>query len=158
MEIQGFKPISVGLQALQSSHCIPLPPYLVSSSCQEISPDGILFKLRKVRQCTKSCLTLATPWTVACQAPLSMGFSRQEYWSGLQLPYISLMYVLGISFRTFFSFLVFLWDLKVILFSGEISFHLISLLLLYILKTIKRHNFWLIRWMKPKIRASWVVN
>ena len=25
----------------------------------------------------------ATPWTVACQAPLSMGFSRQEYWSGL---------------------------------------------------------------------------
>ena len=32
---------------------------------------------------SKSCLTLATPWTVACQAPLSMGFSRQEYWSGL---------------------------------------------------------------------------
>ena len=31
-----------------------------------------------------SCLTLfATLWTVALQAPLSMGFSRQEYWSGL---------------------------------------------------------------------------
>ena len=28
----------------------------------------------------------ATPWTVAHQAPLSMGFSRQEYWSGLPLP------------------------------------------------------------------------
>ena len=27
-----------------------------------------------------------TPWTVACQAPLSMGFSRQEYWSGLPFP------------------------------------------------------------------------
>ena len=27
-----------------------------------------------------------TPWTVALQAPLSMGLSRQEYWSGLQLP------------------------------------------------------------------------
>ena len=27
-----------------------------------------------------------TPWTVACQAPLSMGFSRQEYRSGLQSP------------------------------------------------------------------------
>ena len=27
-----------------------------------------------------------TPWTVACQAPLSMGFSRQEYWSGLPIP------------------------------------------------------------------------
>ena len=35
---------------------------------------------------TKSCPTLATPRTVACQAPLSMGFSRQEYWSGLPLP------------------------------------------------------------------------
>ena len=35
---------------------------------------------------TKSCPTLATPWTVACQAPLSMGFSRQEYWSGLPFP------------------------------------------------------------------------
>ena len=31
----------------------------------------------------KSSLTLVTPWTVACLAPLSMGFSRQEYWSGL---------------------------------------------------------------------------
>ena len=28
----------------------------------------------------------ATLWTVACQAPLSMGFSRQEYWSGLPCP------------------------------------------------------------------------
>ena len=28
----------------------------------------------------------ATPWTAACQAPLSMGFSRQEYWSGVPLP------------------------------------------------------------------------
>ena len=27
-----------------------------------------------------------TPWTVACQAPLSMGFSRQEHWSGLPFP------------------------------------------------------------------------
>ena len=29
---------------------------------------------------------LVTPWTAAHQAPLSMGFSRQEYWSGLPLP------------------------------------------------------------------------
>ena len=29
---------------------------------------------------------IATPWTVARQAPLSMGFSRQEYWSGLPFP------------------------------------------------------------------------
>ena len=34
----------------------------------------------------KSSLTLVAPWTVTCQAHLSMGFSRQEYWSGLPLP------------------------------------------------------------------------
>ena len=28
----------------------------------------------------------ATPWTAACQTPLSLGFSRQEYWSGLPCP------------------------------------------------------------------------
>ena len=34
-----------------------------------------------------SCVRLfATPWIVAYQAPLSMGFSRQEYWSGLPFP------------------------------------------------------------------------
>ena len=32
------------------------------------------------------CPTLVTPWTVAYQAPLSMGFSRQEYWSGVPFP------------------------------------------------------------------------
>ena len=31
-------------------------------------------------------MTLVTPWSVARQAPLSMGFSRQEYWSGLSFP------------------------------------------------------------------------
>ena len=35
---------------------------------------------------TKSCPTLATPWTVAHQASLSTGFPRQEYWSGLSFP------------------------------------------------------------------------
>ena len=35
---------------------------------------------------TQSCPTLCTPWTVAHQAPPSVGFSRQEYWSGLPLP------------------------------------------------------------------------
>ena len=34
----------------------------------------------------KSCLTLATPWTAAHQAPLCMGFSRQAYWNGLPFP------------------------------------------------------------------------
>ena len=35
---------------------------------------------------TKSCLTLATPGTVARQAPLFMEFSSQEYWNGLPFP------------------------------------------------------------------------
>ena len=36
----------------------------------------------------QSCLTLfVTTWTVALQAPLSMGFSRQEHWSGLSFPF-----------------------------------------------------------------------
>ena len=35
---------------------------------------------------SQSCQTLATPWTTAYQAPPSMGFSRQKYWSGVPLP------------------------------------------------------------------------
>ena len=45
----------------------------------------------KVKVKLLSCVQLcATPWTVAHQAPPSMGFSRQEYWSGLPLPSIYL--------------------------------------------------------------------
>ena len=36
--------------------------------------------------CASHVQLFATPWTVAHQAPLSMGFSRQEYWSGLPFP------------------------------------------------------------------------
>ena len=42
-----------------------------------------------IAQCTwvLSCVQLfVAPWTVACQAPLSIGFSRQDYWSGLPYP------------------------------------------------------------------------
>ena len=35
---------------------------------------------------TKSCPTLATPWAVASQSPLSLGFSRHEYWIGFPFP------------------------------------------------------------------------
>ena len=38
------------------------------------------------RLVSKLCPTLVTPWTVALQAPLSMGFSKQECWSGLPFP------------------------------------------------------------------------
>ena len=43
-------------------------------------------KVKSESEVTQSCPTLATPWTAAYQAPLSMGFSRQEYWRGVPLP------------------------------------------------------------------------
>ena len=42
-------------------------------------------KYENVKLNGRVCL-FATPWTKAYQAPLSMGFSRQEYWSGLPFP------------------------------------------------------------------------
>ena len=45
----------------------------------------------KVRSLSRVQL-LATPWTAAYQAPPSMGFSRQEYWSGVPLPSPHFMY------------------------------------------------------------------
>ena len=38
-----------------------------------------LIKFLAIGVCDQSCLTLCNPWTIAHQAPLSMGFSRQEY-------------------------------------------------------------------------------
>ena len=40
---------------------------------------------------------LATPWTAAYQAPPSMGFSRQEYWSGVPLPSLTLAFSISVS-------------------------------------------------------------
>ena len=46
--------------------------YFLACSCKSESHAGVSYS--------------ATPWAVACLAPLSMGFSRQEYWSGLPFP------------------------------------------------------------------------
>ena len=43
-------------------------------------------KVKSEREVAQSCLTLGDPWTEAYQAPPSMGFSRQEDWSGVPLP------------------------------------------------------------------------
>ena len=48
-----------------------------------------LLQCKKVKSKVKSLSRVrpsATPWTAAFQAPPSMGFSRQEYWSGVPLP------------------------------------------------------------------------
>ena len=47
--------------------------------------DGIIGIKVKVKSLSRVQL-FATPWTVAHHAPPSMGFSRQEYWSGLPFP------------------------------------------------------------------------
>ena len=44
-----------------------------------------------------------TLWTVACQAPLSLGFSRQEYWSGLPFPSAGDLPDLGIELMSLAS-------------------------------------------------------
>ena len=44
----------------------------------------LLMKERKEREVAQ--LLFATLWTVACQAPLFMGFSMQEYWNGFPFP------------------------------------------------------------------------
>ena len=43
-------------------------------------------KVKSESEVAQSCPTSVTPWTAAFQAPPSMGFSRQEYWSGVPLP------------------------------------------------------------------------
>ena len=51
----------------------------VSTGTSPLILCAVLIRLSRARLC-------ATPWTVARQAPLSMGFSRQESWSGFPFP------------------------------------------------------------------------
>ena len=54
----------------------------------QLTKEGML--ICKMQVCMLSHFSLvllfATPWTIVCQAPLSMGFSRQEYWCGVPCP------------------------------------------------------------------------
>ena len=69
----GHKPATEQQQSYPACTC----PTLFSSLSSPLGGGCLVAKL---------CPTLVTPWTVAPQAPLSMGFSRQEYWSGLPFP------------------------------------------------------------------------
>ena len=61
---------------------------------------------RKVRVKSLSRVRLlATPWTAAHQAPSSMGFSRQEYWSGVPLPVLFPIFLVSSRPSFFFPFL-----------------------------------------------------
>ena len=69
---------------VMSTLCNPMDYSLPGSSVHGILQARI--PAAAAAKSCQSCLTLATPWTVACLAPLSMEFSRQEYWSGLPFP------------------------------------------------------------------------
>ena len=58
----------------------------LSNSTEHLSSCKFMKKRKKPGVCANGlqlCPTLCNPWTVACQAALSLGFSWQEYWSGL---------------------------------------------------------------------------
>ena len=69
----GIKPISPVSPVLQADS-LPLSHQRSPFTCVG---GGLVVKL---------CLTLATPWIVACQAPLFMGVSRHEHWNELPCP------------------------------------------------------------------------
>ena len=74
---------------------------MVLVSAEQQSESAIPYTLL-VGLVARSCPTLVTPWTVARQAALSMGLSRQEYWSALPCPSPT-SYIYIPSFMDFFS-------------------------------------------------------
>ena len=68
---------------------VPLPGILQARTLEWVAisiSNAWKWKV-KVKSLSRVWL-LVTPWTAAYQAPSSMGFSRQEYWSGLPLPFL----------------------------------------------------------------------
>ena len=67
---------------------LPLSP-LLKMSCfleSDFLKEGINYHYNGVCSVAQSCLTICSPMDWAYKAPLSMEFSKQEYWSGLPLP------------------------------------------------------------------------
>ena len=92
------KPITVTAKSLQSCLTLcdptdgsppgsPVPGILQATTLEWVATSfSNAWKWKvKVKSLSRVQL-LATPWTAAHQAPPSMGFSRQEYWSGVPLP------------------------------------------------------------------------
>ena len=69
--------------SLKKCHPVILPP---SGPCFSCSGLQKILGMLCVLSCFSHFQLLATVWTVACQAPLSTGYSWQEYWSGLPFP------------------------------------------------------------------------
>ena len=83
---------SWGADREEVTHCFSSPAYTLTEGNKRV---GSREKLKGETQSpfltlyvlvAKQCPAPTTPWTTACQASLSMGFSRKEYWSGLPFP------------------------------------------------------------------------
>ena len=63
-------------------------------------------KVKSEREVAQSCPTPGDPRTAAYQAPPSMGFARQEYWSGVPLPSLGLCFIAELLFQLSLPFLI----------------------------------------------------
>ena len=77
--------------------CILILQHL-SFPVQLISQTDLPLTLKQVMSLSPVRL-FVTPWTVAYQVPPSMGFSRQEYWSGLPFPSLTINLKMSIIYR-----------------------------------------------------------
>ena len=77
----------VQLSATQETAGSPVPGILQARTLEWVASAFSNAWKWKVEVNSLSCVQLlVTPWTAAFQAPPSMGFARQEYWSGVPLP------------------------------------------------------------------------
>ena len=68
---------------LPSESVCPVPSHAVLPMCLSTHRLPVIWDMCVCAKSFSRVQLCVTPWTVAVQAPLSMGFSRQEYWSGL---------------------------------------------------------------------------
>ena len=64
----------------------PVPGTLQARTLEWVAISFQCMKVKSESEVTQSCPTPVSPWTAAYQALPSMGFSRQEYWSGVPFP------------------------------------------------------------------------
>ena len=90
--LQEVKKQSWGAEREEVTYCFSSPTYTLTEGNKGV---GSQEKLKGETQSpfltlcvlvAKRCPTPTTPWTAACQASLSMGFSRKKYWSALSFP------------------------------------------------------------------------
>ena len=84
-----YKKISMQMSILADglgAICCILGSVLGIKSQNDKIPDYLVKCIKKKEKSLSRVRLFVTPWSVAYQAPPSMGFSRQEYWSGLPFP------------------------------------------------------------------------